>query len=145
MTFKSCQIVSPQPNIEKPIEFQPFVSLPIFVQAKIRDLDAGDKLFIDVNFSDGSHSIFPITASNEVTNLGLSKFMVTKEIQLRTEWWSESCPIEISLSTSYTTQIPDEYALLNDEHSTNEQANTLNACLVPLGKPVQLLIHPKLK
>lgn len=143
MTYKSCQIISPTPNLEKPIEFQPFISLPISVQAKLRDLDANDKLFIDVSFSDGTNSIFPVNKATEVSNIGSSKFLLSKEIQLRTEWWSESCPIEISLSTSYSTQISDEYSLLVNEHSTSEQT-TMSTCLVPIGKPIQLLIHPSL-
>ena len=66
MQLKRSHIISPQPNIEKPIEYQPFISLPISVQSKLQDIDMEkDELFIDVSFPDGTIQflvVFPLRA-----------------------------------------------------------------------------------
>ncbi|KAG2393110.1 hypothetical protein C9374_009687 [Naegleria lovaniensis] len=151
MQLKQCTIISPVSNIEKPIEYQPFISLSIPVQCTMRDVSLeNDQLFINVSFPDGTHSIFPIDNLKDIsTSSSSGKVTLSKEIQLRTEWWSEACSVDISIASSFVTQIPNEFSLI--ESSTSDTVITASisqqpsSCLVPLSKGVQLLIHPKLK
>ena len=139
----ACTITSPQENMEKPIEFQPFVSLPLTVEAKLRGISLDqDKLFINVSFPDGTHAIFPIDNAKDVSKAAhQSHYVLSKEISLRTEWWSEACQIEISITSSYSTQVSDEYSLLSQMQHCGDTSNHL----IALCKSVPLLIFPKLK
>ncbi|KAL9643251.1 hypothetical protein ABK040_014708 [Willaertia magna] len=160
MTMLVSKITSPKPIIEKALEYQSFISLPINVEAKLYGFHSSiHSLFLIVTFPDGTHSVFPIDHEKEVIS-SLRQQTLRKEISIRTEAWSEACMLDISIGCSYKTDISKEYDLYstsngfnNNNGSTSGNINFfhdftlegINELFVTISKPIQYLVYPKIK
>ncbi|KAI7849458.1 armadillo-type protein [Circinella umbellata] len=143
----SAEIVSPQPNIDKPLKFKSNIRVNLDIEANIYNSSDIYDIAIEITNPDRTIQVYWPVSNDFVPTTPLC-YKLKAKIELRYPGWTEPCNITLRIVRSFEPDLAglDGYIMKypNAEstsitHSTQQSNDVVS---IPISEPVLYSIHP---
>ncbi|KAI8148934.1 armadillo-type protein [Fennellomyces sp. T-0311] len=142
----SAEIISPQPNVDKPLKFKSNIRVSLDVEANIYNSSDIYDTAIEITNPDQTTQVYWPIANDFVPTTPFC-YKLKAKVELRYPGWTEPCNISLRIVRSFEPDLSglDGYIMrypnaeATSKHSIQQSHNVVS---IPISEPVLYTIHP---